>query len=195
MSAVKRLKAAIVGGGVVLLALAGQTASAAPVFGGQLTYAGGNVTVTTLPVSSGYVSELGLYDGSFTRLLYLVNDEPAGVSVTFDPSLYGRVAGDELIFGIRVLSDSNREYFMGPAGRNPDNFLHNIVDGPMVHPTLGNGYRVGFEDLFGGGDQDYDDNVFFFQGGIRQQVPEPGTLALLAMGLGGLRIARRRRTA
>jgi hypothetical protein len=32
------------------------------------------------------------------------------------------------MFGIRVISDFNREYFMGPASRNLDNVLHAGVD-------------------------------------------------------------------
>src|SRR5688572_18506008 len=145
MRAAQRVKTVIVGATVLLAALAAQNASAAPVLGAQLVYAGGNVTITSQPASSGYVSELGLYDGSFSRLLYLMNDEPAGVAVTFDPSAFGHVPGDELIFGIRVVSDLGREYFMGPASRNPDNVLHATVDGPMIHATLGSGYLIGFE--------------------------------------------------
>ena len=133
---------------------------------GSSSYTGGDVTVESLPVSSAYVSELGLYDPTFTRVLYIMNDEPVGVTVTFDPADYGYVAGDNLIFGIRVISDSDREYFMGPASRNPDNVLHAGVD------SLGAGiFVVGFEDLFGGGDLDYDDNRFQFKGAI---IPDPG---------------------
>jgi len=175
----------LLGAGLLaLVALVSQPVEAAPILGGQLIYTGGNVTVESLPVSSGFVSELGLYDDTtFTRLVYLMNDEPAGVTVTFNPSAYGISVGDELLFGIRVVN-TGIHYFMGPASRNPDNVFHAAVD------NLGGGtFVVGFEDLFGGGDRDYDDNRFRFTGAVAA-APEPATLSLLALGL--LPLARRR---
>jgi len=191
MRMVSRMKAlawATVLGGALFSA---QPASAALIMGGTLDYAGGEVTVTTLPVSSGYTSELGLYDSSFTLVRFLALDEPAGVSVTFDPSDDGFGVGDELIFGIRVLNTGDT-FFMGPASRNADNVIHNRVITDFDAGVYGIGTYVGFEDLFGGGDQDFDDNAFLFTGGITA-VPEPVTIVLLGIGLGAARLTRRRR--
>ena len=144
-----------------------------------------------MPVSSGYTSELGLYDSTFVRLTYFMNDEPTGVNATFDPADFGFFIGDELIFGIRVIDDGNREYFMGAATRNSDNVLHAGVD------NIGGGmFVVGFEDPFNGGDLDYDDNRFQFEGAIAPTaVPEPATLTLLGLGLvAGRRYRRSRNT-
>lgn len=197
MQSSRNWKVAVCGVGCLMLALTARPAMAAPIpipatsgLGGSLFYTGGDVTVTSLPVSSSFVSQLAIYDTTLSKL-YLMDDEPSGVTRTFNPGSLGIAIGEELVFGIWVV-DTRREYFMGPASRNPDGILHAIVTGPVVHPTLGEGFEVAFEDIFGGGDRDYDDTRFFFQGGVKP-VPEPLTLSLFGVALGAATIARRRK--
>nr|HPM43188.1 PEP-CTERM sorting domain-containing protein [Candidatus Omnitrophota bacterium] len=98
-------------------------------------------------------------------------------------------AGTELVFGIYV-TNTGYVYSMGPGSRNPDGLMHATVD--FIAPGVAN---VGFEDLYGGGDMDYNDNIFQFRGSIapdpHSNVPEPATMALF--GIGGLVMAFVRR--
>ena len=55
---------------------------------------------------------------------------------------------------------------MGPASRNPDGIAH-----ADVTETGARTFLVGFEDVFGGGDRDYDDNVFQFTGNLAPNRP------------------------
>ena len=56
--------------------------------GREFLYTGGDVTVETLPVSRG-MRATPIYDPTFARVLYIMNDEPLGVTATFDPADYG----------------------------------------------------------------------------------------------------------
>lgn len=99
----------------------------------------------------------------------------------------------EMVFGLLV--DENldgtidRTYYMGAAARNPDSIIH-----ADVQPGIPQEAIVGFEDIFGGGDLDYNDHVFgFFPVSI---VPNPAGLVLIGVGLIGFALAdwkRRRR--
>lgn len=142
------------------LGLAARPASAAPVLGGQLYGTGGEVTVTVLPHTAGLVSELRLCTPGYERFIALNTDTGTIVNLGSFP------AGLELIFCIFVPA-TGRTYYMGPAERNPDGVIHATVD------VLGPGQaQVGFEDLFGGGDRDYDDNNFSFTGVIPNPPPD-----------------------
>lgn len=60
-------------------------------------------------------------------------------------------AGTELVFAITV-RNSGYTYYTGPSSRNPDGVVHAAVT------DLGDGnWHIGFEDMWGGGDADYDD--------------------------------------
>ena len=115
------------------------------------------MTVEVLPASAGLTSTLFLLDPEEVQI---ATNRDVGTVRTVGP--YG--SGTQLVFGIRV---GGQEFRLGPGGRNPDGIPHAVVDfGPDGCAV------VGFEDLFGGGDRDYDDNKFKFCGGIAPEVPE-----------------------
>jgi hypothetical protein len=111
-------------------------------------------------------------------------------------------AGTELIFGLFV-QNTGDTFYTGPAALNPDQVPHALViTDPLVDipgflpflPTWGPGETiVGFEDLFGGGDQDYDDLIYSFTNVGLEQVPEPVTVLLFGTGAAGLVVRSRRR--
>lgn len=128
--------------------------TAAPIIGAQLFATGGDIVVEVQPATAGFVSELWLYSPGPAQFIALNTDVGLSVNIGSFP------AGSELIFGIYV-RNTGFTYQMGPGSRNPDGIPHAAVD--IVNPGDA---LVGFEDLFGGGDLDYDDNVFRFIGGI-----------------------------
>lgn len=128
--------------------------------GGKIFATGGPVEVEVLPASAGITSELWLLDPREQRIA--TNRDIGGVY-----QLGSIPAGTELVFGIRY---GSTEFRMGPASRNPDNIEHAVTS-----LKASGAIDVGFEDLFGGGDRDYDDNLFEFRGGV-SSTPAPAPL-------------------
>lgn len=120
-------------------------------------------------------------DSAFDNLLLLASP-PNNLGVIFEghvtPSgtmvdLGAFNAGTELIFALN--NQNGGIFFTGPANRNPDNVAHAIVD-----DQFGPGQTfVRFEDLFGGGDLDYNDLEFTLSN-VTSSVPDGGgTTAML----------------
>jgi hypothetical protein len=118
---------------------------------GRLYATGRNVTVTVLPAEAGYTSTLSLYS-------------PKNVTIGTNRDV-GRVVdlgrfprGTELLFGIYV-QNTGDTFKTGDGIRNPDGIEHTRANASGVNLV-----DVGFEDLFGGGDRDYNDNMYRFTG-------------------------------
>lgn len=125
--------------------------------GGQLFSTGAPLEVEVLPAEAGITSQLWLFSPEpATRI---ATNRQAGEVF----QLGSFPTGSELVFGIAY---DNVQLKMGPASRNPDNIVHDIVT-----PVGAGVYDVGFEDLVGGGDRDYNDNRFEFRGGVSAMPP------------------------
>ncbi len=160
---------------------------AVPVVGGSTFVANtGEVIATFVGSSAAYTSELFLQTpGNTLAVIFNNHASSPGTSI----SLGTFAAGTELILGIHVLYTADT-FFNGAASRNLDNSAHATVDTAVgLNQSL-----VGFEDLFGGGDQDYNDLVVSFTNVSSSTIvnPEPTTLVLMASGLAGLLLWRSR---
>lgn len=142
--------------------------------------------------TAGYTNFLRLeVNGVDTGLEGLNNQiTPIGTSFNFGPVS----AGDSLVFKIRV--SNTGDYFYSQRSLNADGITHVFASayagGDDGIPA---GIYVGFEDIYGGGDLDYDDLKFVFTnvGGGEVGVPEPATWAMLIAGFGLVGASARRR--
>jgi hypothetical protein len=132
----------------------------------------GEVVVTFLSKSAAYSDDIFL-EGSSTRIL---NNQTAIAGQQF--SLGSFQAGTELVFRLFV-NNTGYSFYNGSADNNPDSVLH------TAYKKLGNNYIVvGFEDIFKGGDKDYNDVIFSVSNvTTRAPVPEPEMYLLMLMGL------------
>jgi hypothetical protein len=151
-----------------------------PILGGQLLVVeDGEVWAKFLGSDAGYFNTLFL-DGSETGLF----DKSSTVN---DEVLLGSFkAGTELVFRIDV-TQTQRSFFSGDPRRNLDGLAHALAVTTFDEVTQTYITTVGFEDLFGGGDKDYNDFMFQLTNVVDPPaVPVPSVLALLVVGLAGL---------
>ncbi|MFQ3666279.1 MAG: PEPxxWA-CTERM sorting domain-containing protein [Sphingomonadaceae bacterium] len=158
--------------------------------------ADGTITAYFAGASAGFTSVLGLIVNGVDVGVTGLNNQTTAIGTSFD---FGGVtvnAGDSLVFYIDVINTGNR--FFSSRILNPDGITH-IFSAPyaggLVGPggTIPAGVYIGFEDLLGGGDLDYNDLMFVFTnvgGGV---IPEPATWAMLIAGFGLVGLAARRR--
>ena len=149
------------------------------------TATAGEVVITFLSKTAKYSNDLYL-QGSPNKIF---NNQTAIAGQQF--SLGSFEAGAELVFRMFV-NNTGRSFYNGLASNNLDNTLHAAYE---VKPN--NSVIVGFEDIFKGGDRDYDDLVFSLSNVkvgqfIPTPVPEPETYVMMAAGLLLLRIAKGR---
>ena len=144
--------------------------------------------------SAGFTNWLRLEVNGVDTGLEGLNNQVTPLGTSFN---FGAVnAGDSLVFKIRVASTG--DYFYSQRSLNADGITHvfsaDYSGGDWGIPA---GVYVGFEDINGGGDLDYDDLRFVFTnvGGGEVGVPEPTTWAMLIAGFGLVGFAARRRRA
>lgn len=167
----------------LILAALGSTAHAAPsLFDGsfQVGYTG-EVLATFWGHTASYSDDL-YFSTDNVNWSFVFNNHASSSGDTV--SLGSYAAGTELFFKIYV-NNTGDTFYTGPGSKNADGLVHVVSD------TFGESTYVGFEDILGGGDLDYDDLQYSFHN--IAAVPEPETYAMLLAGLGVMGAVARRK--
>lgn len=175
--------------GIALLAAGAvpSQAMAASVLGGNAVVASdGNVIAKFISQAAGYDNELYL-DSPSNSLGRIFHNHLNSPGDTVDLGFF--TAGTELIFRLYVVN-TGQNFYTGPGSRNPDGIPHAIVDDSFAPGET----SVGFEDLYGGGDRDYDDTVFSFTNVKARVVPLPAAAWMGMTLLGGLGVIGKARS-
>lgn len=158
-----------------------KAAQAVPIVGSSFFYEGGNVEVEIIQNSAGYTSEIFLVSKLTGNPVALGNTQEVGKVISLgNLSAYGYNVGDAVVFGITVLNTGDR-FFMGAGSANPDGIAHAGFE--YIDYGSGDYALLGFEDLFGGGDLDYNDARFKVTGVGIINVPEPASWLLTGLSL------------
>ena len=161
------------------LGLLAAPAAAVPIVGADVVVASdGAVSAIFDGSDAGYDSEI--WFGA--TLLFQNHLTSTGATV----ALGSFNTGDVLTFVLKVLSDGGRTYATGNGAGNPDGLAHAAVE-------AFDGYtKVGFEDIYGGGDHDYNDAMFTVTNTV-PSVPLPAAGVRMLAGLGALGAMKRKR--
>ena len=127
------------------------------------TFQGGDTDFNNLLLLASPPNNLGV--------IFEVHVTPSGTVV----NLGTFSAGTELIFELN--NQHGGIFFNGPASRNPDNIPHAIVDYQYAPGQT----FVGFEDMFGGFDFDYND-LRFTLSNVTGSVPDGGISTAMLLG-------------
>jgi hypothetical protein len=141
--------------------------------------------------TAGHTSVLGLEVNGVQQGGFGLNNHSSKIGDKYD---FGNVkAGDTLTFLLKVLTTG--KLFTTEVARNEDKLNHAYSTAYKGDGQVPQGTYVGFEDLLGGGDKDYDDLQFVFTNVAAVAtgtVPEPQTWVMMLAGFGLIGIARRR---
>ena len=151
-------------------------AQAYPILGQDIYYHGGSLQFEILPYEAAFTSQIYLHTNAGT--IFLGNSSSVGVVITIsDPLAIGLNPNDEFVLAIHVINTGD-DFVMGGGYDNPDGVVHALVNYGYNKTAV-----IGFEDLFRGGDLDYDDAVVRVWGNIGvAQVPEASTMLMLGSG-------------